>query len=100
MARRTVGFRPRSGWDSLLVEMLAAVEESRAERLAGDKKRHRELVKRNKAQLRANRERVVSEMAVEIEDGFNRNNIGPAFCAIKWLSSVQALDVNTQLKVY
>ena len=66
-----------------MAETLTAVDESRAARLAGDKRRHRELVKRNMAQLRADRERVVSELAREAEDGFNRNNLRPAYRAIK-----------------
>ena len=97
-ARRTVGFRPRSGGGSPSAETLAAVEESRAARLAGDNRRHSDLVKRNKAQLRAVRERVVSELAGEAEDGFNRNDLRPAYRAIKRLSSVPAPAVSTLLK--
>ena len=58
----------------------------------------REFVKKNKVQLWADRERVTSKMATEAEDIFNRNNIQPAFQAIKWLSSVPALGVKTFLK--
>ena len=55
-------------------------------------------MKRNKAQLRAGRERAVSELAREAEDGFNRNDLRPAYRAIKRLSSVPAPSVSTLLK--
>ena len=71
-----------------MVETPTAVDKSYAARLVGDIRWHRELVKRNKAQLWADRERVVSELAREAEDGFNRNNLRPAYRAIKRLSSV------------
>ena len=75
---------------TLSAETLAAVDESHAAR--------RELVRRSKAQLRTNKERVVSELVRETEDGFNRNNLRPAYRAIKRLSSVPAPAVSTLLK--
>ena len=50
---------------------------------------------RIKVQLRADRERVTSELSREAGDGFNRNNLQPAFRAIKRLFSVPAPGVNT-----
>ena len=44
---------------TLSAETLAAVDESQAARLAGDRRWYRELKKRSKAQLWANREGVV-----------------------------------------
>ena len=70
-ARRTVGIRPRSNKSSVLVETLAAINESCTARLAGDRRWHSELEKRSNAQLRTDQERVVSELAREAEDGFN-----------------------------
>ena len=54
-------------------------------------------MKRIKVRLRADRERDASELAREAEYGFNRDNLRPTFRAIKRLSSVLALDVNTLL---
>ena len=94
-ARQTIEIRPRNGGGSLSAEVLAAGDESYAARLVGDKRRDRELLKRNMAQLQADRERVVSELAREVEDGFNRNNLRPAYRVIKRLSSVPAPAVST-----
>ena len=49
-----------------MAETLAAIGESRAARLTGDRRRQSELVKRSKAQLRTDRERVASELAWEV----------------------------------
>ena len=97
-ARLAVGTRPRGGRTLVSAETLAIVDESRAARLMGDRRRHRELVRRCRVQLRVDRERVASELAREAEDGFNRNNLRPAFRAIKRLSSVSTPGVNTLLK--
>ena len=56
-------------------------DESRTARLVGDKRRHRELVKETRGQLRVERERVASELSMDAEEGLNRNK--PAFWAIK-----------------
>ena len=53
---------------------------------------------RSNAQLWAGRERAVSELAREAEDGFNRNDLRPAYRAIKRLSSVPAPAASTLLR--
>ena len=57
------------------METLAAIDESRAARLVGDRWRHSELVKRREVKLQADRERVASELARENEGGFNRKTL-------------------------
>ena len=47
-AGRTVGFHPQGGESSLSAETLAAGNQSRAARLEGDTRWHRELVRRSK----------------------------------------------------
>ena len=72
--RQTVIFRPRSGRNSLSAEILAALDESFAARMVEDRWRHSKLVKRSKGQVRADRDRVASELEKETEDCLNRNN--------------------------
>ena len=80
------------------METLAIIEEGRTARLAGNRRRCREPMKRSMVQLQADRERVASDLAKEAEEDLNRNNLQPAIREIKRLCSVSAPGLNTHLK--
>ena len=77
-----------------MAETIAAIDDSRAARLAGDRRWHRELVKRSKDQLQADREGVASELATDVEEDFNIDKLRPDFRAIKRLSYEHLSNLN------
>ncbi len=71
------------------------MKESRAARLVGDLKRHRNLTRSARASLRMDKERYVRGIAEEIEGHFRANDLSPAYRALKKLRSKSSSQVNS-----
>ena len=86
-AKDCIGERPRSRSGFASEETLECIEESRTARLSGNRDRHRALARRTRTLLRRDKERYVRNLAEEVEENLNANNLRPAFRAMKKLRS-------------
>ena len=82
-----LGSRPRRRRWGISEETLNTVELSRAARLDGDHVLHRQLSRSARASLRKDKERYVRGIAEELEGHFQKNDLRPAFRALRELQS-------------
>ena len=94
-AEDCLGARPRSRRSFITGEMLNIVEESRAARLAGNLRQHRNLTRSAKALLRRDKERYVRGIAEQVEGHFRANDLSPAYRALKKLRSKSSPQVSS-----